>query len=195
MSLTLCLPQQSRVLEAPGCAASSLDTTWTARGLSATTNTSAAKVPQPTGSSFHNLNVIRALPHDGKSIAMFSYPDLQDVSYAGKLISNRFVRARLVLCYPKQLIEQSWDNILIPQQPPSIRLGPRVNTVWSVRRPGGVSKTSSFSSVITRPLPTGLQHAPSRADSYHSSSSIPGANIQAVSPEKQRVQVPMSASK
>jgi hypothetical protein len=46
---------------------------------------------------------------------MFSYPDLQDVNYAGKLISNRFVRARLALCYPKQLIEQSWDVILIPQ--------------------------------------------------------------------------------
>jgi hypothetical protein len=66
-------------------------------------------------SSFHNLDVIRALPHDGKSIAIFSYPDLQDVNYAGKLISNRFIRARLVLCYPKQLVEQSWNVALIPQ--------------------------------------------------------------------------------
>jgi hypothetical protein len=32
---------------------------------------------------------------------MFSYPDFQDVNYAGKLISDRFIRIRLVLYYLK----------------------------------------------------------------------------------------------
>jgi hypothetical protein len=115
MSLALCLFRQGWVFSTPGCAAPLMDTAQAIRILPATPGTIAAKIPQLPNPSFYGLDVVRVPPQSRKSFAMFYNPDLQDVDYARKLIRDSFVRTRLILCHPKQFIEQRRNVALVPQ--------------------------------------------------------------------------------
>jgi hypothetical protein len=115
MSLALCPFRQGWVFSTPGCAAPLIDTAQAIRILPATTGTIAAKIPQLPDPSFYGLDVVRVPSQSRKSFAMFSNPDFQGVYYVGKLIRNSFVRTRLILCHPKQFVEQCRDIALVLQ--------------------------------------------------------------------------------
>ena len=115
MSLALCLFRQGWVLSTPGCAASLMDTAQAIRILPATPGTIAAKIPQLPDPSFYVPDVVRVPSQSRKSFTMFSDPGFQGVYYAGKLIRNGFVGTQLVLCHPKQFVEQRRNIALVPQ--------------------------------------------------------------------------------
>jgi hypothetical protein len=115
MNSALCLFRQGGVFSTPGCAAPLMDTAQAIRIPPATTGTIAAKIPQLPNPSFYGLNVVRVPSQSGKSFMMFSSPGDQGVYYAGKLKRNGFVRTRLILCHPKQFVEQCRDVALVPQ--------------------------------------------------------------------------------
>lgn len=115
MNLALCLFRQGGVFSTPGCAAPLMDAAPATRILPASTGALPAKIPQLPNPCSYGLDAVRVPSQSGKSFAMFFNPDLQDVDYARELIRNSFVRTRLILCHPKQFIEQRRNVALVPQ--------------------------------------------------------------------------------
>ena len=115
LKLALYLFRQGGMFNTPGCAAPLMDTAQATRILPATTGTLTAKIPQLPDPSFYGPDVVRVPSQSRKSFTMFSDPGFQGVYYAGKLIRNGFVRTQLILCHPKQFVEQCRDIALVPQ--------------------------------------------------------------------------------